>query len=216
MLKGTFSMRNRDYKQFAAGEYYHVYNRGTGKMVIFHDDEDHRFFILRLREALFPALATRKRNPPMHLPEGSFDLVCYCLMPNHFHLLIRQNLDVSISKLMEKICTSYSKYFNRKYGRVGSLFQDQFKAVRIETNEQLLWLSVYIHNNPLVANLTQDIYSYPYSSFLDYVNIRADFLCKKNIITNQIGTTYSYIKRTTELLSAEGALQRYMLLEEEC
>lgn len=196
--------RYRDYKQFVQGEFYHVYNRGNGKMTIFSDNEDFSFFIRRLKEGLFPSLSLSKRNQPVLLPENAFDLICYCLMPNHFHLAIRQNSDVTISKLMSKVCTSYSKYFNKKYERVGSIFQDQFKAVHVETNEQLLWLSVYIHKNPLVSNIVERLDSYEYSSYLDYIGKRNEVLCKKTIVTDQLGEGSDYLSLIAS--NAEGAL----------
>src|SRR3989344_4815697 len=80
------------------------------------------------------------------IPKGSFTILAYCLMPNHFHILIRQNLKIPIGQLMIKVCTSYAKYFNHKYNRVGNIFQDTFKAKVIETDEYLSYLSAYIHN----------------------------------------------------------------------
>jgi len=78
-----------------------------------------------------------------------FKIHAFCLMPNHFHLLIEQIGDTSISKLISQICTSYSMFINKKYKRVGHVFQDKFKAVLIENNPQLMWTSAYIHMNPV-------------------------------------------------------------------
>lgn len=90
-------------------------------------------------------------------------------MPNHFHLLLLQNTDLPISVLMHNIIGGYSKCFNKKYGRVGSLFQDQFKAVHITEDSQLLHTSAYIHNNPVLAGLANEPGRYPYSSYCEYV-----------------------------------------------
>lgn len=111
-------MGNRDYKNFGAGEYYHIYNRGNGKQDIFLSQDDFNFFILKLNQNLFPIIYKQRyfRSPP--LPENCFSLICYCLMPNHFHLLIRQNKEITTSKLILRVCTSYSKYFNKKYDKV--------------------------------------------------------------------------------------------------
>ena len=75
------------------------------------------------------------------------ELLAYCLMPNHFHLLIRQNEARSIEKFMKSLLTRYVQYFNHRYDRVGGLFQDIYKAVMVKSEEQLLWLSRYIHRN---------------------------------------------------------------------
>ena len=114
----NFGMNNRDYKEFAKNEIYHVYNRGVGKMNIFKDEEDFKVFLFRLKENLFPEIMKRKDLPKSAyrrktLPPNSFDLISYCLMPNHFHLLIKQNSDISISALILKLCGGFSKYFNK-------------------------------------------------------------------------------------------------------
>lgn len=157
-------MNNRDYKKFAVDSYYHIYNRANGKEKIFLDDQDFGFFMLRLNQNLYPDKnKSIFRSTP--LPEGSFSLINYCLMPNHYHLLIKQNKDIPTSKLISRVCTSYSKYFNKKYKRVGHIFQDQFKQVNIDSNDYLLWLSAYIHQNPRVAGLIKKPIDYRWSSY---------------------------------------------------
>lgn len=190
-------MNNRDYKEFSKDEIYHIYNRGVGKMNIFKDEEDFKVFLFRLKENLFPELTKRKGVPKSAyrrkvLPPNSFDLIAYCLMPNHFHLLIKQNSEISISTLILKLCGGYSKYYNKKHNRVGSLFQDKFKAVRIYRNEQLLWTSLYIHENPLKAEIIDNLNEYKWSSYLDYVGLQNDNLCKKEIILEQFGSPKTY------------------------
>ncbi len=90
--------------------------------------------------------------------------------------MIRQNSDIGIDRLITKACTSYAMYFNRKYKKVGNLFQDAFKAKLIDDDSYLTYLSAYIHNNPL------DIKNYPYSSFLDYCCGRNGTICKKDLL----------------------------------
>jgi putative transposase len=193
-------MKNRDYKQFEKGGIYHIYNRGVGKMKIFGDEKDFKVFLYRLKENLFPLkkeedfILKRKIYKRKLLPQKSFDLICYCLMPNHFHLLIQQKTDLPISKLILKVCTGYSMYFNKKYDRVGSLFQGIFKAVPIENNEQLLWTSLYIHENPQKSGLVKKIEDYKWSSFLDYTETNRDTLCKKDILLGQFNSPKSYLK----------------------
>ncbi|MEK7200837.1 MAG: transposase [Patescibacteria group bacterium] len=191
-------MNNRDYKEFAKNEIYHVYNRGVGKMNIFKDEEDFKVFLFRLKENLFPEIMKRKDLPKSAyrrktLPPNSFDLISYCLMPNHFHLLIKQNSDISISALILKLCGGFSKYFNKKHNRVGSLFQDKFKAVRIHRNEQLLWTSLYIHENPLKAEITDDLFKYKWSSYPDYAGLQNYNLCRKEIILGQFDSPKTYL-----------------------
>ena len=171
-------------------------------MNIFRDSDDYIFFLFRLKEYLFPEWQRRRapsaasgieRYERSAFPKESFSLISYCLMPNHFHLLIGQNTDVSISALMLRLSGSYAKFFNKKYERVGSLFQDQFKSVHVKSNPQLLHLSAYIHLNPVTAGLikTLDI-SYPYSSYPEYVGVRAGSLCRKEIIIDQFKNQTDY------------------------
>ncbi len=201
-----FFMGTRDYKNFAPGCYYHIYNRGVDKMAIFKDEQDFNVFFNRLKENLFPNKKVSKLKNKVYrgkshtpyirkmLPPGSFSLITYCLMPNHFHILIKQNSDVSVSRLILKVCSSYSKYFNLKYNRVGSLFQDQFKSVLIDSNEYLLWLSAYIHLNPRIANLIKKDISWRWSSYVEYLSINSEKICKNKIILDQLKDPSSYKK----------------------
>ncbi len=203
-------MRTRDYKAFASGEYYHLFNRGNGKMNIFEDDSDYKFFLHRLEEYLYPdrRAPSADRYVRKSLPVGAFSLVCYCLMPNHYHFLIRQNSELPISALMLGLTTGYSKYFNKKYERVGSLFQDQFKAVHVGSNEQLLWLSAYIHQNPKVAGLSRRLEDYEYSSYREYIDSNQRQLCDTNIVLGQLQKEMNYQQYIIDNADkfAEGAL----------
>ncbi len=196
-------MKNRDYKEFAEGEYYHIFNRGVGKMDIFLDDQDYLNFLKRLKIVLnltpkrVPLLGSdsEKGAPFLHLsplPENSFEIICYCLMPNHFHFIIKQLGDISISDLISKICISYSMYFNKKNDRVGSLYQDQFKAINIATDQYLLWLSAYIHQNPHVAGLVKNLADWKWSSYPDYIGARQGTLCKKDVVLERFKNAREY------------------------
>src|SRR3989344_6910 len=202
-----FAVNKRDYKRFAGGEYYHVYNRGVGKGDVFTDGQDYRNFIKRLRLSLgFKELEETRLKPRIPLGDqgeslvyrplrivpfnrGDFSLIAYCLMPNHFHLLLKQNGDVPVSKLLSKIATSYSMYFNRRHDRVGQLFQDVYRSIHIDNNEYLLWLSAYIHQNPVVAGLTWDLSAWEWSSYSSFLSPdnreKSDDLCDRSIILQQ-------------------------------
>src|SRR3989344_4228143 len=131
-------MSKRDYKNFAPGTIFHVYNRGNNKENIFFDNQDYKAFVFRiglclgftekeLNEEKFIAMPySRIRITDTN--KNNFKLNAFSLIPNHFHFLIEQVGDISISNLMLKLCTSYSKYINKKYKRVGHIFQDCFKA----------------------------------------------------------------------------------------
>ena len=204
-------MKNRDYKVFAPDHYYHVFNRGVGKMDIFQDEEDYKFFLFRLKEYLFPktedaplvrgaSSVSRRGYIRKALPQGAFRLICYCLMPNHFHFLIMQDTELSISKLMSKVCTGYSMYFNKKYERTGTLFQDQYKAVLVDSDAYLLWLSAYIHNNPHAAGFVKNLQDWQWSSYPDYTGLRQGILCDKEIILKISGPSKTYSDFTHQAL----------------
>jgi len=196
-------MNNRDYKDFARNEIFHIYNRGVGKMNIFLNEEDYILFLSRLKENLFPKSIKKQSlnfsDRRKTLPPNSFDLISYCLMPNHFHMLIQQKTDLPITQLILKVCTGYSKYFNKKYDRVGSVFQDRFKSVRIKKNEQLLWTSFYIHDNPRRAKIIKKLTNYRWNSYLDYAGLQYESLCKKEIIIEQFNSPSSYLKYFDDL-----------------
>ncbi|MDO8593515.1 MAG: transposase [bacterium] len=195
-------MGNRDYKEFAADECYHIYNRGNGKMDIFRNTQDYLNFLQRLfvllempRGALGigSEVSTSKLRLRLNsFDAGTFSLMCFCIMPNHFHLIIRQNGDIPISKLILRLATSYSMYFNSKYTHVGHVFQDRFKAVHIENDRYLRHLSAYIHLNPKVAGLVKATVDWRYSSYPEYICTREDAVCKKDVILDQFSSSKDY------------------------
>jgi putative transposase len=121
-------------------------------------------------------------------------------MPNHFHFCIKQNSALPISKLLLKVCTSYCKYFNKKYNKIGGLLQSKFKAVLIDSDSQLLWLSAYIHQNPHTAGLVENLEDYKWSSYLDYIDKRKGNLCDFKIILNQFSEPLAYKKFVDDAL----------------
>ena len=168
-------MNYRDYKIFVRDGIYHFFNRGVDKQNIYREDNDYILFLRRFKEQVLSVplpLAKRNSYHRKIFPPGLFQIYAYCLMPNHFHFLIKQLGDVPVSELLLRIMTGYSKVFNLKYERVGSLFQDQFKAVRVETDEYLLWVSAYIHQNPKVAGLVDSLDQWQWSSYLEYAGKR--------------------------------------------
>lgn len=154
-------------KLYIDNAYYHIYNRGVEKRLIFQDAQDHSVFLSYLKDYLLlkdtETLQKTLANLSASLQEkskalkllrlnnffGEISLLAYCLMPNHFHFLIKQKTVGLVDKFMNSLCTRYTMYFNRKYKRVGSLYQDVYKAVLVTTDEQLLHLSRYIHKQAI-------------------------------------------------------------------
>ena len=172
---------------FVMGEFYHVYNRGNSKQIIFRDKQDYNRFL-----ALLYAVNT-KQNLIFRLvlndmykfdrEERLVSIGGYCLMPNHFHLLLTEVDGGSISKFMQKLTTAYSMYFNEKYDRTGSLFEGKFKSEHSGEDRYLKYLFSYIHLNPVklvdknwktkkIQNkqkILKFLKNYYYSSYKDYL-----------------------------------------------
>jgi putative transposase len=178
-------MNYRDYKIFFKDGVYHIFNRGVARQGTFLDDRDYELFLRRLKEQVLgepiPVQAKTSYRRKVFQP-GMFAVLAYCLMPNHFHIVVKQLTDVPVSELFLRVLTGYGKVFNLKYERVGPVFQDRFKAVAVMTDEQLLWLSAYIHQNPKVAGLVRDLTDWPWSSYLDYIGKRSGRLVDQSIV----------------------------------
>ncbi len=143
--------------KFSIGEYYHVYNRGVEKRIIFNDEFDYQRFLLLLvlindeksfevqqlvREFSISELIKQSRKPIV-------SIVGFCLMPNHYHLILKETSENGISRFMHKLGTGYTLYFNAKNDRNGSLFQGTFKAKHAEDDTYLKYLFEYVHLNPI-------------------------------------------------------------------
>ncbi len=181
---------------FSIGEYYHIYNRGTDKRIIFMDQKDrNRFMVLLhlcnstipvdisnlIREGL-----TFTELMDIEVSDRLVDIGAYCLMDNHFHLLVREKQENGISFFMQKLLTAYSMYFNKKYKRTGGLFEGTFKATHVNNDVYLKYLFAYIHLNPVKiidpkwkengitdrGMAKQYLAEYKYSSYLDYMGTK--------------------------------------------
>lgn len=135
-------------KTYVSEAYYHAYNRGVNKRRIFLDDQDYSFFLSLLKRYLSNETGPNKYNITYENLSSEVEILAYCLMPNHVHLLIYQISPDGMTNLMRRVFTSYSMYFNKKYERVGNLFQDAYKAIYINSDEYLQHISRYIHLNP--------------------------------------------------------------------
>lgn len=149
-------------KNYGAGEYYHAYNRGVDKMDIFRSPEDYDVLLGLFKRYLSPERVYDIYRSPLPNYRDRVELIAYCLMPNHYHLLLYLREEDGIELLMRSVMTAYSRYFNKKYARVGTLFQNHFLAARITSDAYLWHVSRYIHLNPL--DIGENPRSYPYSS----------------------------------------------------
>jgi len=139
---------------FVPNEHYHCYNRGVERRDIFVDQQDYIYFLKLLRhlntsEVLGKLRLQEKReaiNPPV-------TILSYCLLPNHYHLLLRSNIDEGVSKYLQRVSGGYTMYFNQKYDRSGALFQGKFKANYIESDQDLRQVLAYVYHNNLIHKI---------------------------------------------------------------
>lgn len=182
---------------FANGEYYHLFNRGVERRPVFTNKWEfsramdlvyfYRFDKPPLRYSKYLALNEGQRQIFLvSLKEKSVEIVAFCLMNNHFHFLVKQVKDHGVSKFMANFMNSYTKYFNTKYQRVGHLFQGAFKAVHVESDEQLLHLSRYIHLNPVTSFKVkpEELKNYQWSSYSSYIRNSDVYFVDKDVVMN--------------------------------
>jgi len=159
--------------------FHHVYNRGTDKRVVFNNIKDYKRFVLYLNvvndvEILSPAHngMSEEESYSSHPSERLVNLVAFCLMPNHFHLLLQERTSGGISKFMQRLGTAYTMYFNEKNERSGALFQGRFKNRLIDSEAYLLKIIDYIHLNPMgsnsIANSQDNLDNHEWSSYHHY------------------------------------------------
>lgn len=190
-------------EQFAPGEVYHVYTRAVDKRPLYEGNQDYDRCVALMRYCLpaghVPSFSTLKRMPrevrerwAAHWRvDGIQELVevlSYCLMPNHLHLLLRELVTGGISKYLQRVLASYARYFNERSERTGTLFSSRFNSVHVASDEQLLHVSRYIHLNPSVAGLVQNPLEYPWSSLLEYLDRSrvADPFCRTDLILSML------------------------------
>lgn len=152
----------RTARQIGNSGFYHIVARGIGKQILFEEDSDYLFFLSTIEKI-------KKQEP--------FDIIAYCLMENHFHLLLR--VQSGLDRIMKRITVVYVAFFNSKYDRVGHLFQDRYKSIPIENDAYLLSVVRYIHNNPVKAGISS-VDKYRWSSWHAYINgshlVQTDFV----------------------------------------
>ena len=164
----------------ATGEVYHVYNQSIADYRIFNSDSEFSRIVELIQyyqgEKQQVNFSKFKEYNMQHLKENIPDeeklveIICYCPMPTHFHLALKQLKDQGISKFVNKVFNSYSHYFNIKHNRKGPLFTGRFKKVLVQTDEQLLHLTRYIHLNPVTAELVDYPADWKYSSYKEYID----------------------------------------------
>jgi len=179
---------------FAPGEFYHIYNRGNNKEKIFFEGENYRFFPRKFTE---------------YMPPNDVEIHSYCLMPNHYHFLIRLGDEFDYSKAMQHFGISFAKSMNTRYGRAGHLFQGRFGARLVHSSEYLLDLSRYIHLNPVAARLVKSAKDWEFSSYRDFLLEERDPQRDSGEATRPSAVSKRPRVATGEILSLVGGVQGY-------
>jgi len=184
------------------GESYHIYNRGVDKRSVFLDVSDYlRFYTSLLyfnsTEPTTNYIEARRFSKDLLDTDRLIDLHAYCLLPNHFHLLLTQKKDDGISEYMKRISGGFTSYFNEKYERSGSLFQGRFKRSHLTDNEQLMHLSTYVNYNHEVHNIKTKDELY-LSSKAIYSGKKEQEFIKSDLILNQFSTRKEYVTQAVK------------------
>lgn len=166
-------------ESFVAGQVYHLYNRGVNRACIFRTAENYHYLLRQVKQLLAEIPAT---------------LFAYCLMPNHYHFVLRQDGDVPLSTFVGRLFQRYTQAYNGQEGRTGPLFAGRFRAILVDSDEYLIHLARYIHLNPVTAGLCREPGEWPYSNYLEWVGQRAGTLVDRTWVQHYFATPEAYIK----------------------
>lgn len=209
---------------FANDQIYHVFNRGVDRRSVFLTNWEYSRVIETIKYYRFSDLPFRL-SKLLNLPQAQrikllsdiqsdneklVEIISFCIMPNHFHLMLKQLKEGGISKFISNLTNSYTKYFNTKHERVGPLFEGIFKAVIVETDEQLIHLSRYIHLNPVSSFIIQekDLENYPWSSLPEYLGKSEENFCKKETVMDLFKNIKDYKKFIMDQISYAKELEK--------
>jgi len=211
--------------QFVNGEWYHIYNRGIDEREIFLDKEDYLKFLRGLKDfnnrsfyeeraRIVNTHGFKELSSFLEKIEKVVDIALYSLIPNHHHFIVKQLTENGIPLLMHKLGTSYTNYFNKKYNRSGSLFQGPYKAIHIDNNDYLLWLSGYVNGNIEIHKLGE-AETYLWSSFKNILKLeKSEILSGTEIVLSQFKDIEDYkkfVKIVIEESRNRNDLKKYFL-----
>lgn len=195
---------------FLPNQYYHFYNRGNNRQAVFFEPDNYVYFLQGIKKYLL----------------GYLEVIAYCLMPTHYHILVRvlhnQTSEVSeqdvsasreVSLAMQKFLISYTKAMNKRFDRTGALFQGQFQAKPVRTYKHLLTLCAYIHANPVKDRLAVSPEMWDFSNYLEWIGLRNGTLVNREFINENFGTAEEYRKFVTEYIQnrqVDEEFQKYM------
>jgi len=165
-------------KEFVAGHYYHIYNRGCNYEPIFSTHDNYIYLLQKVKRLL--------REIPLVI-------IAYCLMPNHYHSVIRQKGNTPISTFIQRLFLIYTQAYNKQQGRRGPLFEGRFKCIHIDSDEYVIHLCRYVHLNPVVAGLVSRPEDWPYSNYREWIGLRAGTLVDHDFVQTFFRTPEEYV-----------------------
>jgi len=172
---------------YRPGQYYHFYNRGAHQLSIFREADNYLFVL---------------RNTKTYCRTLNVTPIAYCLLPNHYHYLVRQDGDHSAGLLPQRVFNSYTKAHNKRYGHSGTLFAGTYRVVPVERESYLLHLCRYIHANPILHGLVDDLEDWPYSNYPEWIGERDGTLLDRDFVRSYFPTSGDYQKFVAEYLAS--------------
>ncbi len=176
---------------FAQGEYYHIYNRGAGRLPIFRQAVDFEFVLGRMQQ---------------YARSLRVSVLAYCLLPNHYHLLVRQDGGEPVGLLPQRVFNSYAKAFNRRYERSGTLFEGRYEAIHVDREAYLIHLCRYIHANPVKHGLVTDLADWPHTNYHEWIGRRNRILFDGGFARGLFPDPAEYMRFVTDYVLDLGSL----------
>ena len=179
--------------QFAQGAYYHIYNRGAGRQSIFREDENYRYLLRLIKNVA---------------SECKLVVVAYCLLPNHYHWLVRQDGEYAANVLPTRVFGSYTRAFNNAYARSGTLFEGRFQATLVDSDAYLRHLCRYIHANPVRHGIATAPELWQYSNYQEWIGARNGTLVDRAFVRAQFPDPKRYQQFVLDYLSGRGHMPK--------
>ena len=185
---------------YRAGGCYHFYNRGAHRRSIFNEEANYLFVLRRIRQ---------------YSESLSLTLLAYCLLPNHYHFLVRQDGEHAAGLLPQRVFNSYSKAYNKRYQHSATLFEGNFQTIAVTNDAYLLNLCRYIHANPVLHGLAEQVDDWPYSNYLEWIGERDGVLVDHSFVQSHFPAPDSYHKFVTEYLEDRQQMGKLNVLLED-
>ncbi len=177
--------------EYQPDHFYHIYNRGAHRQSIFYEPDNYLFVLRKMKEYSHKLAIT---------------VIAYCLLPNHYHFLLRQDSEQPASLLPQRVFNSYTKAYNKRYNHSGTLFQGKFKPKQVNKEAYLLHLCRYIHANPVKHGLVSSVDEWPYSNYLEWLAARPGTLVDQEFVTTYFPNRQQYAVFVADYLQDKNVL----------